>query len=437
MCKVSVLVPIYNVEEYLGKCLSSLEKQDLRDLEIICINDGSTDESLAIARKFEKNDTRFRVVNKENSGYGKTMNLGLSLAKGKYIGIVESDDFVEANMFSTLLEIAEQHQADVVKSSFWTYSNGHDSYEASLIESMYDKVLGPDDVKRIYYRNPSIWSNLYRRTFIDDNNIKFLESPGASFQDIAWRVKVFTSAERIVFTDRAFYHYRRDNANASVKTDGKLFCVCDEYDEVERFLEKKSAWDSKYKYLLPYLRWGHYVWNCFDRNLNIASSWIFFKRMYEEFLGYDNDGLLKRSFWTEYPWRDMQNMLWNHRQFFFDRCVIYWRKFIIMKGFLPILKTAGKIAVYGAGKVGREALVGLCLCGIRPDCFVVSSMSDNESYVDEIPVRIIDELLPEQSDYVILIAVGMASQPEILELLLEKGFYNVVGFLPEFRQALR
>ncbi len=436
MCKVSILVPIYNVGKYLDKCLSSIAAQDLQDLEVICLNDGSTDDSSAIAHKFEK-DAGFRVIDKENSGYGKTMNLGLSLAKGEYIGIVESDDFIEPDMFSSMLKIADDTKADVVKSSFWTYANGHDHYEASFINGMYEKVLTPDEVVEVYYRNPSIWSNLYKRSFLEENRIKFFESPGASFQDVAWRVKVFTSADRIVFTDRAFYHYRRDNINASVKTDGKLFCVCDEYDEVERFLSTRDEWDSKYKYLLPYLRWGHYVWNCFDRWLSIGNSWIFFQRMYEEFFNYDQSGLLKRTSWHKGEWYNLQNMLWHRRQFFFDRWVAFWKKSFMLDGFLSFLNKAPKLAVYGAGKVGREALAALCLYGKRPECFVVSDLSDNPSCVDGVLVRAIDELLSEQDDYMILLAVGMGSQPEILEQLLDKGFKHVVSFLPEVRQVLR
>ena len=114
MLKVSVIVPICNVEKYLEQCLMSLSAQTLQEMEIICINDGSKDGSSAIAHKFAAKDTRFRVIDKENSGYGKTMNLGLSLAQGEYVGIVESDDFIEPKMFSYLYELADKHRADVV-----------------------------------------------------------------------------------------------------------------------------------------------------------------------------------------------------------------------------------------------------------------------------------------------------------------------------------
>ena len=100
--KVSILVPICNVERYLRECLNSLVNQTLREIEIICINDGSTDSSLSIIREYERRDERIVVIDKPNSGYGDSMNKGIELARGEYIGIVESDDFASLNMFETL-----------------------------------------------------------------------------------------------------------------------------------------------------------------------------------------------------------------------------------------------------------------------------------------------------------------------------------------------
>ena len=437
MCKVSVLVPICNVEMYLEQCLSSLAAQDMKELEVICLNDGSKDRSSEMAHKYERNDSRFRVIDKSNSGYGKTMNLGLSLAKGKYIGIVESDDYVEPGMFSCLYVIAEKHTADVVKSAFWVHTNGLDVFEDVISDEWYDKSISNEDTFKVFESNPSIWSNLYKRDFLTSNNITFFETPGASFQDIAWRTKVFATAGKVVFTKKAFYHYRRDNVNASVRGDGKLFCVCDEYDEAERFLSSRADWESKYKYLMPYFRWGHYYWNCFNRWLSLGSQWKFYKRMYEEMAQYEQLGCLRHEFWYKWSWISLQEMLVDYKQFFFDHCLPAWREAIMLHGVLSVMDEAPKLAVYGAGKIGREALRCLCQYGKRPECFVVSDMVGNDTNVDGVPVRLIDELVPDQSDYVILMATGMSAQPEILANLLDKGFTHVVSFMPEVRQALR
>ena len=118
---ISVLVPICNVEKYLDECLSSLQNQTLKDIEIICINDGSTDSSLDIINKFASEDPRFVVIDKPNSGYGDSMNRGLELSRGKYIAILESDDFLDADALEYMVTEAESRQLEVFKCNFWLY----------------------------------------------------------------------------------------------------------------------------------------------------------------------------------------------------------------------------------------------------------------------------------------------------------------------------
>ena len=107
MPKISIIIPCYNVEKYIKQCLESVVNQTLKDIEIICINDGSTDSTLEILREYENRDNRIKVISKQNSGYGASMNIGLETAKGEYVGIVESDDYVELNIFQTLYNITE------------------------------------------------------------------------------------------------------------------------------------------------------------------------------------------------------------------------------------------------------------------------------------------------------------------------------------------
>ena len=115
MAKVSVIVPIYNSEKYLEQCLSSIIGQTLKDIEIICVNDGSRDSSGEILERYSKRDSRIKVITRENSGYGKSMNVGIENAEGEYIGIVESDDYIERGMFKALYRVAKRRKADIEK----------------------------------------------------------------------------------------------------------------------------------------------------------------------------------------------------------------------------------------------------------------------------------------------------------------------------------
>lgn len=237
---VSILVPIYNVEKFLGKCLESIVKQSLKNIEIICINDGSTDNSLKIIEFYAQKDNRVKIINKVNSGYGDSMNKGLVMAKGDYIGIVESDDFVDSNMFEVLYQYAQEHQADVVKSSFnfyWenpekiVYNNSFDIDKASIDFEVNKNKL----IKSI----PSIWAAIYKREWLINENIKFLDTPGASYQDTSFHFKTSYLAKSIVLLPEAYLYYRQDNPTSSVKLAGldKVLLLHKELDEIENFIK--------------------------------------------------------------------------------------------------------------------------------------------------------------------------------------------------------
>lgn len=236
---VSVLIPIYNVEKFLDQCLDSLLKQDIKAAEFICLNDGSTDNSLAIIKKYQKLDNRFKLLDKPNSGYGDTMNQGIKMAKGKYIGIVESDDWAEPDMFSDLVKLAENSRADAVKSNFYFYSglNGGSSKKYNIVSrDEVGFVLEPKYTPHIFKGMSTIWSGLYKKDFLIKNKIDFLPTPGASYQDTGFNFKVWATAKRAVYTDKAYLHYRIDNEASSVKSRSKVFCVCDEFESIRKYL---------------------------------------------------------------------------------------------------------------------------------------------------------------------------------------------------------
>ncbi len=261
---VSILVPCYNVEKYLNQCLDSIVNQTLKDIEIICINDGSTDSTLDIIKSYAKSDKRIVIIDKENEGYGKSMNRGLDAATGKYIGIVESDDWVDSDMFEKLYTIAEKNNADIVKSDFYEYTttDGEKNVKKNLLpEWDLNRVITPRKNISIFFTQPSIWSAIYKREFLNDKNIRFLESPGASYQDLGFSFKVWLMADRVYLTPDAYLHYRCDNENSSVKSASKVFCVCDEWNEVEKYISQQKKYYKSAHKLVPHVKWSNYVWN--------------------------------------------------------------------------------------------------------------------------------------------------------------------------------
>ena len=235
---ISVLVPCYNVEKYVAECIDSILAQDFEDYEVICLNDGSTYSTPEILHRYADKDPRIRVIDKPNSGYGASMNRGLDEARGEYIAILESDDFMESNTLGSLYEAAKRNIARAVKANLYFYwSKPRPRNEKNqLIGEDVPELVDPREFHELFWYMPSIWSALYERGYLDENGIRFLETPGASYQDLAFTFKVWACADRIALLKEAFVHYRQDNEASSIHSPGKVFCVCDEFEEMERFL---------------------------------------------------------------------------------------------------------------------------------------------------------------------------------------------------------
>lgn len=263
---VSLLVPIYNVERYLEECLDSAVNQTLKDIEIICINDGSTDSSPDIIRRYMANDGRVRMIDKANSGYGSSMNMGLDAATGKYIGILESDDYLELDALEVMVAAAEKYQAEVVKTDFFLFWSDPDVINKRFywVDEVIEGHINPQIEREVFYRKPSIWSAIYNRGFLKKNDIRFLETPGASYQDAGFNFKVWANTTNAVLINRAFLHYRQDNEASSVNSPGKVFCVCDEYAEMHRYLDSHCNSKAYLRAILAKMRFDTYEWN-YDR----------------------------------------------------------------------------------------------------------------------------------------------------------------------------
>lgn len=223
---VSIIVPIYNADPYLEQCLDSIVGQTHKDLEIILLNDGSTDDSLATMRRYAENDGRIKMIDKQNQGYGATCNRGLAEATGTWISIVEPDDWIEPGMYADMLAFAakfadEGTPLDIVKTPYWRIWLPDTKQQRKLNCSYKDRIHPPKqpfaiaDAAHLLCHHPSIWSAIYRKSFLDERNIRFKEIPGAGWADNPFLVETLCQTDRIGYFDTAYYCYREETPEKS------------------------------------------------------------------------------------------------------------------------------------------------------------------------------------------------------------------------------
>lgn len=248
---LSVVIPVFNAAPFLRECLESLRAQTFADWEALCVNDGSTDASAEILRAFAAKDPRFAVFSRENAGYGAAVNFGLARARGEYVAILEPDDALASpGAYAALADAAARSRADVVKGdyNFYRGKTGRRERAFALRGCPTGTPLGAEERGALFALPLSVWSAFYRAGFLRERAIRFLETPGASFQDNAFSFKVFASAAGVLLVDVPVVDYRQDNAASSIKSPGKVFCVADEMHEAERWLGENPALRERFAY---------------------------------------------------------------------------------------------------------------------------------------------------------------------------------------------
>lgn len=315
MPAISIVVPIYNVERYLDECLSSIERQTFSDLEIICVNDGSTDSSLSIAEAHAARDPRIRVIDKPNAGYGHTINRGIAEAAGEYLGIVESDDFIEPDMFERLHACVKAGDLDIARVNYWLYwsrPEPRDELFEAYRRNLCGEVFDPRDEVSTFFFPPALWAMLVRRELIVEHGLRLLETPGASYQDTSFSFKLWSCAKRAELIYEPYLHYRQDNEASSINNKQKANQVCVEYAEIERFIQE-DARDMSLMPIAQRRKYDAYLWNLgrIDESLR-AEFAVLCSR---EFGAARDKGWYDRALFSDAEWRELTSLIDHPKRF--------------------------------------------------------------------------------------------------------------------------
>ncbi len=255
MPKFSIIIPVYNVEEYLKECLESIINQSFKDFEVICVNDGSTDNSLKILQKYAENDERFKVLNQENQGQGVARNNALKIANGEYILFVDPDDFVEFDMLEVLKERLDVQNVDV---AFFDYQIFGEDIETKIVRFM-DEMKNNLNInidnnsvfnwQELVKNNFScaammVWNKVYSNKFLEANHIQF--APNKHAEDHIFSIGATLLADKISYINKTLYHYRYRPDSSVNKVSENNFCIFENFKILENFLKQNSLFE-KYK----------------------------------------------------------------------------------------------------------------------------------------------------------------------------------------------
>lgn len=252
--KVSVIIPVYNVEDYIEKCLDSVVNQTLKEIEIIVVNDGTKDNSM---KKIEKyfSDLRIKIINKENGGLSSARNAGLAIAKGEYISFIDSDDFIEEKMLEELYN--ESENADIVFSDNLNYNMIDSKVSKEERKFFFDNMVNKGSYICMY-SSAVVWNKIYKREFIEINNLKFVE--GIIHEDDIFTIKSHFLAEKVKYIKKFHYYYRvnrKDSIMNNKIKDNHLRNYKIIYEQVKEFYDNFNG--TNFEKLRLYLLKSYYL----------------------------------------------------------------------------------------------------------------------------------------------------------------------------------
>lgn len=287
---VSIIVPIYNVEKYLEKCVCSILNQDYNNLEVILVNDGSTDKSLEICERLQKKDNRIKIINQKNLGVSAARNNGFYYSKGDYICFIDSDDIIEIDMVSTLVKLLQENECEVANCNIHIIEK--DKTERNFYTNKNIKIYNSSELKKYFLLGKvshACWDKMYKREVLE--KVNFVLNSTSEDRYFCWQL--YKTINKMVVTSKVGYHYIRKNENSITSRPLSLKNI----SRIEEALNVKN--DVLLHYPELYDEWEYYYLNGLD---NLASKFIEQKikkddklYKYYEFIILELEKILKHS----------------------------------------------------------------------------------------------------------------------------------------------
>lgn len=382
MCKLSIIVPSKNMEQFIGKCLDSLTSQTMRDIEIICVDAFSTDSTRKIIQDYMERDSRVCLLddNARSSGYAD--NLGFKTAKGEYVAIVESDDYVKEDMMEVLYNKAVENDLDYIKADFSMFIevNGDtltiDSIQSLKKLGIFNKVISPSDYPELLELDGYMWKGIYKKEFIEKNKIKLNETKGAAYQDNGFLHQTICQAQRAMYIDESFYQYRRDNENSSDYNPNGLKMMLNEYKFIEEFMKCNSKKVNKF-YNYFYLKMFHQFRGQFEKAVRFGNYDSNLKDIIQQYKELLKKGIIEGYIRQDEFGKELEElyMFFDDDEFYFNYMKKkYKARDKCYSDFIKKIKTNEKVILVCCGDKGRNLY-----CLLRKNgCENIIAVCDNQ-----------------------------------------------------------
>lgn len=407
----------YNVVKYIRQTLDSVVNQTLKDIEIIIVDKFSTDGTREIIKEYMAKDSRIKLLNDVKGSAGYSYNAGIKEACGEYIGFVETDDYVELNMFEKLYLVANENSLDYVKGDYYFFLNDTEGREINRKHnvldtswsSLYGKIIRNGEYPELTMFDSQMWTGIYRREFLLENKVMANESKGAAFQDHGFQWQIIANAKSCMYLEEAFYHYRKDNAAASMNNPKALLIDLEELKYIKNKISSMRDIEEDYMtlfhvkilYILHYRLHQYFagggkiskeLTDCVYNYLEMVNNGVT--------VGTFNETLLDYDIYIE--WRKLQKSVDAYLDYIF---VITKDLINIEEKLLSFAESARKIIIFGSGDNGSDLYWFLAKHGY---CDKVMAFCDNNpramtSY-KEVKMLSVDEAVSKNPDASYIVA---------------------------------
>ena len=428
--KLSTIIPVYNAEQFLPRCLDSVLSQNMDDREIICVDDGSTDDSLRILRFYAENHKEIRILEQENRHAGTARNHGLAIARGEYVHFLDADDFLLPDVYDRLYRTAKELDVDCLKfcGKAFSYQDGKASknqpedYAASYLDrELIGKVISVRTNGRelIDCSSRVPWLGIYKRSFLEENRIRF--NGLRCVNDRSFYVRVILCTEKIAYTDVFAVCHQIENPSSLVGIRMDHFtCHFESYHEIERYL-KQSDPILRRRFLSAEL-YDLFFWY---KRLNKEQIRQIRRDMYQFFLTLDWDNLNRLPFMFELM-EDANKSLSEYIR----------AEETDLDGFIKKNRKEKNLYLYGAGVMGNCVARNLKSHDISIKGIIVSNNALSGE-LEGIPIRKIDEIDFGKKDAVVLLASKSIYHLQMSYELKKKGIQRIYYLSDDLLETIK